>query len=163
MKNLIFILIAVSFWICDCISQNRNQPVSIDSLPDAYINLGYKPYNVTFGDTLKSYSDTINIDGVVLGITSNFALCGVTCTWGTALVHLIKRPNNYNCDTVYLAVLCMYCPANEEQRFIGRSIKTQVTKLLKSDLSEGCSGIFNRFDSHGIPFYKVKEDYSFFK
>jgi hypothetical protein len=138
------------------LGQQVQSSTQIESLDVKQVNLGYMSVSVTFADSLDVLPDIVSAHGIIEGITSVPAGCGVMCWWGTALIHLRSHPIGYPHDTIYAAVLCLW---SKDSLYMGKTINAEMTKLQKSDLTESCGGVFNRFDSHGVPFYRfIKAD-----
>jgi hypothetical protein len=156
MNNLLRIFLSSFILSSIALSQQGLTQKESDSLPRAKVHRGYKAFSLTYADSLNTSPDTTYVAGIIEGITSVPAPCGVMCWWGTALIHLEPRPVGYAHDSMYVAVRCLLA---KESEFVGKKINSTVTRLFKSDITQGCSAVFNRFDSHSIPFYKfTKED-----
>jgi hypothetical protein len=128
---------------------------SITTLPRLEDPFGYREVPVIFADSASSFPDTIDVRGVVIAVTTVPAGCGVMCWWGAALVRLDERPPGYERDTLHVAVRCLF---GREAEFVGRRIGIRLSGLMRADAGGGCGLFFNRFDSHGFPYYKSSVD-----
>jgi hypothetical protein len=134
-----------------CSHQQSSEETRVDSLLSKRVSFSFQEFPVVFEDSAATFPDTIEIRGIVEGITSIPVQCGVNCSWGTAKVRLQEKLRGYSPDTVFVAVQCLY---GKEADFAGKRIQVTLTKFLRDELNNSCGSIANRFDSHGQPFYK---------
>src|SRR5260221_6366842 len=155
MANTIHMLIALAILSSNTFWQEKSRAGWLDLLSTRRVELGYEAVSVIYADSLNAFPDSAHIEGTIVGITSVPAPCGVFCWWGTALIHLDKRPGSLFGDSIYIAVMCLY---GKEMDFVARHVSATVVKLFERDLFRSCNAIFNKFDSRGIPFYKLTDN-----